>query len=219
MYGDDVVNKKRGKNYPIMNINERVLSVLGCRYVDDVLIDAPWEIPSEMLLSLGISTVCNGTFHDPNPRDRRPRKSDPYAAVKQEGMYVSIESDSNLSVNEIVNRINHNREQYEKRFKAKKQKEDAYYEERYGASADGRAEEGEEDDEGGGESGQNNSGVIALNDDEEEAYAEVKSKATRRKKKGNGKKGTKQERRSRPRRRARTTSPASRKKRSTRRRS
>jgi glycerol-3-phosphate cytidylyltransferase-like family protein len=31
-------------NLPIMTLHERVLSVLGCKYVDDVLIDAPYMI-------------------------------------------------------------------------------------------------------------------------------------------------------------------------------
>lgn len=31
-------------NLPIMTLHERVLSVLGCKYVDDVLIDAPYTI-------------------------------------------------------------------------------------------------------------------------------------------------------------------------------
>lgn len=44
VHGDEVVNAQRGLNMPIMNLNERVLSVLGCAYVDDVLIDAPLQI-------------------------------------------------------------------------------------------------------------------------------------------------------------------------------
>ena len=41
VHNDQVVNRQRGSNHPIMNLHERVLSVLGCKYVDDVLIDAP----------------------------------------------------------------------------------------------------------------------------------------------------------------------------------
>ena len=29
--GDDIVNRHRGLNYPILNLNERVLSVMGCK--------------------------------------------------------------------------------------------------------------------------------------------------------------------------------------------
>lgn len=44
VHSDEVVNTQRGYNMPIMNLNERVLSVLGCVHVDDVLIDAPLKI-------------------------------------------------------------------------------------------------------------------------------------------------------------------------------
>lgn len=44
VHSDEVVNAQRGFNMPIMNLNERVLSVLGCAYVNDVLIDAPLHI-------------------------------------------------------------------------------------------------------------------------------------------------------------------------------
>lgn len=44
VHSDEVVNAQRGFNMPIMNLNERVLSVLGCAYVNDVLIDAPLQV-------------------------------------------------------------------------------------------------------------------------------------------------------------------------------
>ena len=41
----------------LMNLHERVLSVLGCQYVDDVLIDAPYDITPEMISRLNISNL------------------------------------------------------------------------------------------------------------------------------------------------------------------
>ena len=38
--------------------------VLGCRYVDDVLLDAPWRVSQEMIATLGISVVVRGTVCD-----------------------------------------------------------------------------------------------------------------------------------------------------------
>ena len=49
IHSDVVVNKHQGSNLPIMNLHERVLSVLGCKFVDDVLIDAPYTITPEMI--------------------------------------------------------------------------------------------------------------------------------------------------------------------------
>lgn len=38
---------KRGAHRPIMNLHERSLSVLACRYVDEVIIGAPWEVSKD----------------------------------------------------------------------------------------------------------------------------------------------------------------------------
>jgi ethanolamine-phosphate cytidylyltransferase len=49
VFNDELVNRHRGANMPILNLNERVLSVLACKHVDDVLIDAPWVITEQVL--------------------------------------------------------------------------------------------------------------------------------------------------------------------------
>lgn len=40
----------RGHQYPLMNLHERSLSVLACRYVDEVIIGSPWEVTQDMVL-------------------------------------------------------------------------------------------------------------------------------------------------------------------------
>lgn len=50
--------------YPILSMEERMLSILGCKYVDDVLLDAPYVLSSDLLSSLRISIVlteCAGS--------------------------------------------------------------------------------------------------------------------------------------------------------------
>ncbi|GLE07347.1 hypothetical protein PINS_up017509 [Pythium insidiosum] len=98
-----------------MNLHERVLSVLGCKYVDDVLIDAPYHVTKEMIASLKISTVVHGTHRD---QDQAPGFSldDHYRAAREAGIFEQIESPSTLDVNDIVARINENRERFEKKF-------------------------------------------------------------------------------------------------------
>lgn len=58
VHSDEVVNAQRGFNMPIMNLNERVLSVLGCAYVNDVLIDAPLRITRFVSYGYG-SALCS----------------------------------------------------------------------------------------------------------------------------------------------------------------
>ena len=69
IHGDSVVNKRRGGNLPLMNLHERLLSVLGCKFTNDVLIDAPLEITPDMIASLRITEVLHGTESDHNDGD------------------------------------------------------------------------------------------------------------------------------------------------------
>lgn len=57
VWPDEVVNYFRGSNYPILSLHERVLMLLACKYVDDVVIGAPYEISSDLIKSLNIKSV------------------------------------------------------------------------------------------------------------------------------------------------------------------
>ncbi|KAL4381992.1 hypothetical protein AHAS_Ahas04G0188900 [Arachis hypogaea] len=48
IHTDQTVSETRGPHRPIMNLHERSLSVLACRYVDEVIIGAPWEVSRDM---------------------------------------------------------------------------------------------------------------------------------------------------------------------------
>lgn len=128
VHNDSVVNKHRGLNYPIMNLHERVLSVLGCRFVDDVLIDAPWDVSREMIASLNISVVVHGTEHSEDDSSTMKKE---YKIAKELGIFKQLESPSSLDVKDIVARINANRERFEAKFEKKMATEQEYYQERY----------------------------------------------------------------------------------------
>ena len=49
IHSDHIVNAKKGGNYPIMNLYERSLSLLACRYVDEVIIAAPYDVTPQLL--------------------------------------------------------------------------------------------------------------------------------------------------------------------------
>jgi ethanolamine-phosphate cytidylyltransferase len=61
---DEMLNKWMGANYPIMNVYERTLSVLSCRFVDEVIIGAP-EITEQFLKDYNIAYVVHGTTYEP----------------------------------------------------------------------------------------------------------------------------------------------------------
>ncbi|CAM9217293.1 unnamed protein product [Discosporangium mesarthrocarpum] len=138
VHTDEVVNAQRGLNMPIMNLNERVLSVLGCKYVNDVLIGAPLELTREMLASLNVCAVIHGTVDDSVGAEGATKLS-PYAMAMEMGIFREIKSPSNLTVMEIKERIQENKEAFQKKFMRKKLAEDEYYKKRY--NMDGAAEE------------------------------------------------------------------------------
>nr|XP_030143370.3 ethanolamine-phosphate cytidylyltransferase isoform X1 [Taeniopygia guttata] len=126
LHFDQEVNRYKGKNYPIMNIHERTLSVLACRYVSEVVIGAPYAVTADLLDHFRVTLVCHGMTEVVLDKDG----SDPYepSAVslqepKRRGIFQLVDSGSNLTTDLIVQRIIKNRLQFEARNQKKEAKE------------------------------------------------------------------------------------------------
>ncbi|KAF4677326.1 hypothetical protein FOL47_002254 [Perkinsus chesapeaki] len=130
VHSDAVVNKMKGGVYPCMNLKERVLSVLGCRYVDDVLADAPFAPTEDLILQLGVSVVVKGTERDVGELGL-DLNEDPYLIPREMGILTEIQSESTLSVNEILERIDEQRHARAKVIQNKMRKEREYTENKH----------------------------------------------------------------------------------------
>ena len=125
VHDDEICRKRHGRNYPIMNLHERVLGVLSCRYVDDVVIGAPWEVTKDMVTMLHASVVVHGK----TPIEKISIGSDnhvvedPYREVKEAGLFVEIESGQTVTALEIVDRVNKQHAVFEARNKKKAEKD------------------------------------------------------------------------------------------------
>nr|XP_008996159.3 ethanolamine-phosphate cytidylyltransferase isoform X6 [Callithrix jacchus] len=124
LHFDQEVNHYKGKNYPIMNLHERTLSVLACRYVSEVVIGAPYAVTAELLSHFKVDLVCHGKTEIIPDRDG----SDPYQEPKRRGIFRQIDSGSDLTTDLIVQRIITNRLEYEARNQKKEAKELAFLE-------------------------------------------------------------------------------------------
>jgi len=119
IYDDQTVNEyQQGKNLPIMNVYERCLGVLSCRFVDEVVIGAPLEITKDFIDAIKISIVCCGT----TPHSYTNLK-DTYKIPKDLGMLTTVESPSKLTTPAIIDRILENHKDFEARNKKKEEKE------------------------------------------------------------------------------------------------
>lgn len=124
LHFDQEVNHYKGKNYPIMNLHERTLSVLACRYVSEVVIGAPYAVTAELLDHFKVDLVCHGKTEIVPDKDG----SDPYQEPKRRGIFCQIDSGSDLTTDLIVQRIIKNRLEYEARNQKKEAKELAFLE-------------------------------------------------------------------------------------------
>jgi ethanolamine-phosphate cytidylyltransferase len=118
VHDDEVINNWKGVNYPIMNIYERGLCVLQCKYVNSVIFGAPFTPTRAYLTSLPWGTP-DAVYH--GPTSFMPLTYDPYTAPKEMGIYKEIAKHRFAGVNagQIVQRIMKSRVMYEERQRVK----------------------------------------------------------------------------------------------------
>ena len=59
LWDDNMIRYYRGSKYPLQGMQERLLMALGIKYVDDVVIGAPYIITSDLIKSLNIKKVVH----------------------------------------------------------------------------------------------------------------------------------------------------------------
>lgn len=122
------VSANRGAHRPIMNLHERSLSVLACRYVDEVIIGAPWEVSKDMITTFNISLVVHGTVAEIN--DFQKKEGNPYAVPISMGIFKILDSPLDITTTTIIRRIVSNHEAYQKRNEKKANSERRYYDDK-----------------------------------------------------------------------------------------
>ncbi|KAF3338315.1 Ethanolamine-phosphate cytidylyltransferase [Carex littledalei] len=85
----------QGAHRPIMNLHERSLSVLACRYVDEVIIGSPREVSKDMITTFNISLVVHGTI----AKNMGFMKDQPntYRVPMDMGIFKQLESPLNIT--------------------------------------------------------------------------------------------------------------------------
>lgn len=95
---DALTHDRKGRT--VMNETERYEAVRHCRYVDEIVRDAPWELDDEFLEYHKIDFVA----HDEVPY-LTDDGVDLYAPLKAKGMFVATERTEGVSTSDIVARI------------------------------------------------------------------------------------------------------------------
>ncbi|XP_067014405.1 choline-phosphate cytidylyltransferase A isoform X2 [Anabrus simplex] len=95
---DALTHSRKGRT--VMTDDERYEAVRHCRYVDEVVRDAPWELDDDFLTKHKIDFVA----HDEIPYSS-DNCTDIYASLKAKGMFVATERTEGVSTSDIVARI------------------------------------------------------------------------------------------------------------------
>lgn len=119
LHTDPVVNRYKGSNYPIMNLHERVLSVLACKYVSEVVIGAPYVVTKDLMDHFNVDIVVHGITHVTLGENGE----DPFEVPKALGKFITVDSENDMTTERIVERIIRNRLEYEARNIKKEKKE------------------------------------------------------------------------------------------------
>ncbi|KAK0924216.1 choline phosphate cytidylyltransferase [Friedmanniomyces endolithicus] len=131
IHDDEVVNYHKGLNYPIMNVFERGLCVVQCRYIHQVVFGAPYVPTEAYLASLPAvmdaptassqARLPDAVYHGPTANISAMSSPDPYADAKAHGIFFETPSHDFQDVNaaQIVRRILNRREEYEERQRKK----------------------------------------------------------------------------------------------------
>lgn len=119
---DDRDVMEHAKKVPIMSMEERVLSLLACKHVDNVVIGAPYAITADFIHKHRISMIVVGHVFE-----YKPNSLDCYAVPRQLGLLHTLapHAFSFVTVESILRRVVERRDEYVRRNAVKGQKDAA----------------------------------------------------------------------------------------------
>ncbi len=97
IHADDAVASQ--KRSPILTMDERVASVIGCRFADEVLPNAPWRIDRRWIEKHSINLVVHGDDYS----EEQLKKT--HSVPMEMGIFRTVPYTPGISTTEIIRRI------------------------------------------------------------------------------------------------------------------
>eukprot|EP00930_Biecheleria_cincta_P087929 TRINITY_DN77168_c0_g1_i1.p1 TRINITY_DN77168_c0_g1~~TRINITY_DN77168_c0_g1_i1.p1 ORF type:complete len:409 (+),score=55.42 TRINITY_DN77168_c0_g1_i1:33-1229(+) len=133
LYSDETVLRYRGA-LPILTLHERAMSLLSMRWVNDVVLGAPWEVTPELLTTMNISCVVVGTRPPASEGEnmsrevKKARITDPLAYAQKLGIVREVSRTHDLSMEKLKHRFKSRSDEFAQRNSTLLQKELRYIE-------------------------------------------------------------------------------------------
>ena len=119
-----LVRELKGKRFPILGMNERMLNLLSLKDVDDIIVGAPYFITENFIKDFNIAAVVEGRIN----KDKIETGDDPFEIPKKLGIYHEVDSGSDFSISKLISRVQSHHKVIEEAIERKKAKQDIYYE-------------------------------------------------------------------------------------------
>lgn len=121
LFSDEEVRRHRGEA-PILTLLERAMAVLSMNFVDDVLLDAPWEVTEDLLKTINASVVVYARTPGTSDEQLEEKRSRLRVAEKS-GKLVELSTSSEITAASLKSRFLSRVDQFKKRNDRLMQKE------------------------------------------------------------------------------------------------
>ena len=121
----------KGESYPIVSVQERVLMCLSCKYVDDIVIGAPFILTQDLIKSLNINIVVQMNGTDEDRVLKRYETIEPLKVARDLGILREVVVEDpfyDITTEKIAERVLANNDAFQLKVNKKKKSEAAYYE-------------------------------------------------------------------------------------------
>ena len=109
LWDDQTIRYYKGDRYPLQGLQERTLMALAFKYVDDVVIGAPYIINEDLIKSLNIDKVVHVLTEEDKIKPEFAHV-DPFLEAKNQGIYVELPPiENDLTLEKIALRVAKNR--------------------------------------------------------------------------------------------------------------
>lgn len=126
VHEDECVRQYMGKDYPLNTLHERVLNLLACKYVDDVIIGAPFVVTDKLIRDLNISVVVKSLDVIQGSVKSKALELKPYEIPLKKDMLAEVDIESTLTLKEIAARVQKNKDAITKKCQLSTAKQDHF---------------------------------------------------------------------------------------------